>query len=203
MPKKLTKLASVFPEYQPQKAALSPDLQTAAALQQISLLYAKHYFPNLSAEEWALKAQWQPPQNLDPIPGTERFSVLPKRLIAVGDSYLSFCNCIRQFTSLGWAAKEFEVFGDGNLGDIEISKWYQARLVDFQGELVKREYNKKLPLSPYGAALRELNKLNRRSDGMAIVIQNANGSWPKFNPNNFGSGILAIGSSVLGEPDWV
>ena len=76
-------------------------------------------------------------------------------------------------------------------------------LSEFQKELVKNEYGNKFPLSPYGAALRELNKLNRKSDGMAIVIQNPDGSWPKFDLTKYGSGIHAIGSSDLGEPDWV
>ena len=66
-------------------------------------------------------------------------------------------------------------------------------------ELVKSEYENQFPLSPYGAALRELNKLNRQSDGMAIVIQNPDGSWPKFDLNKYGSGVFAIGNS---EPDW-
>ena len=74
MPEKHTKVASsVFPEYQPQTADEGPDLQFAASLQQISLLYAKHFYPELSTKEWIEEAQWQKPKSLDPIPGTERF----------------------------------------------------------------------------------------------------------------------------------
>ena len=57
----------------------------------------------------------------------------------------------------------------------------------------------RFPLSPYGAALRHLNKLNRKSDGMAIVLQNPDGSWPKFDLTKYGSGVFAIGNR---EPDW-
>ena len=62
----------MFPEYQPQTADEGPDLQFAASLQQISLLYAKHFYPELSTKEWIEKSVGKP-ESLDPIPGTERF----------------------------------------------------------------------------------------------------------------------------------
>ena len=62
-----------------------------------------------------------------------------------------------------------------------------------------RVIRESISIVAYGAALRALNKLNQRSEGMAIVIQNPDGSWPKFDLNKYGSGIFAIGKS---EPDW-
>ena len=203
MPEKHTKVASsVFPEYPPPTAGADPDLQFAAALQQISFLYAKHFYPELSVQEWIEKSQWQRPECLDPIPGTERFANRwPKRLKAIGCTYKSFCNQVRLITSLGYKPEEFEVV-ESNRGRKEAehtSEKVLHLLCEFQKELVKSEYEKQFPLSPYGAALRHLNKLNRKSDGMAIVLQNPDGSWPKFDLTKYGSGVFAIGNS---EPDW-
>ena len=187
-------------EYQPQKTvATSPEVSMEVRLKKAALLHAKKYFPDLSVQDWIEKAQWQAPESRDPIPDTESFSCWPKRLKAIGSTYPSFCNLVRQITSLGWSADEFDVLAAGNRSTEDISKKIHTFLVIFQRALIDHEFNGELPLSPYGAALRELNQRNRISKRMALVIQNQDGSWPKFDLNKYGSGVFAIGNS---EPDW-
>ena len=133
----------------------------------------------------------------DAIKDTESFiGRWHKHLISIENTCYNFCNFVRQVTSLGWKYEDFDVLADGNRQAENMSRKFYQLLIIFQKSLVKNEHNNVFPFSPYGSAFRDFNLKRRKSERMAIVIQNPDGTWLDFDRAKYGSGIINIGNSL-------
>lgn len=147
------------------------------------------------------KNNWlQPDQNKNkflPITGTEHYSLesrWPQWLSKCDCSFEDFTSLVIKFTKSGITHRELKILSkeDSTRREEHRSEKFRALFKYFQSRLIESNYINELPKPD--EAIKWIRAI-RKGEEFIIVLENPDGTWPKFDHLDYGGCVLWFGKN--------